>query len=51
VPVGTLLALLGVVLALAPGGGPVAITCGIALAAIVVGRHLISLGLRLKQLR
>ena len=49
VPVGALLALLGLVLALAPGGGLVVITWAIALAAIVVGGHLILLGLRLKN--
>jgi uncharacterized membrane protein HdeD (DUF308 family) len=50
-PIGAILAVLGLVLVLAPGGGLVVITWAIALAALVVGGHLISLGLRLKRLR
>ncbi len=51
IPVGTALAVLGLALVLAPGGGLVVITWAIALAALVVGGHLILLGLSLKRLR
>ncbi len=50
-PVGTVLAVLGLAMVLMPGGGLVVITWAIALAALVVGGHLILLGLSLKRLR
>ncbi len=49
--IGIALTVLGLALALAPGGGLVVITWAIALAALVVGGHLILLGLSLKRLR
>jgi uncharacterized membrane protein HdeD (DUF308 family) len=51
IPIGTAFTVLGLALVLVPGGGLVVITWAIALAALVVGGHLILLGLSLKRLR
>ena len=51
IPIGIVLAVLGLALALAPGSSLVVITWAIALAALVVGAHLVLLGLSLRRLR
>lgn len=49
--IGAIVALLGLVLLLSPGGGLVVITWAIGLAALVVGAHLIFFALQLRRLQ
>ena len=49
--IGTVVALLGLVLLLSPGGGLVVITWAIGLAALVVGAHLVFFALQLRRLQ